>query len=55
MPSFQIVETANGEFVLRIERQTICRCFSYDDAIKAYEDYMLIQEARQHNRKGRTA
>lgn len=48
---FSIVEGADGVFTLRVSGKYVCRCFSYDDAIRAYEDCLLIQESKNQGRK----
>ena len=47
MNRFSIDESTDGIFTLRVSSGYICRCFSYDDAIRAYEDYLLIQELKK--------
>ena len=47
MNRFSIDESADGVFTLRVSGKYVCRCFSYDDAIRAYEDYLLIQESKK--------
>lgn len=47
---FSIDESADGVFTLTVAGRYVCRCFSYDDAIRAYEDYLLIQESKNQGR-----
>jgi len=51
MNRFNIDESTDGVFTLRVAGKYVCRCFSYDDAILAYEEYLLISEARKQRRK----
>jgi hypothetical protein len=48
---FSITQNANDVFILRVGGRYICRCETYDDAILAYEDYLMTAEARQQGRK----
>lgn len=50
MNRFSISESADGVFTLRVAGKYVCRCFSYDDAIKAYEEYLLIAEVKEQGR-----
>lgn len=47
MNRFSIVESADGIFTLRVSGKYVCRCSSYDDAIKAYEDYLIAEECKE--------
>ena len=51
MNRFKIEETADGEFILRVRGEYVHRCFSYDDAIRAYEDYLMIRESKNQHCK----
>lgn len=51
MNRFTITQNAEDAFILRVGGQYICRCETYDDAILAYEDYLMAAEARQQGRK----
>ncbi len=51
MNRFSITEGTDGVFTLRVAGKYVCRCFSYDDAILAYEDYLLQAEARKQGGK----
>ncbi|MEG1514763.1 MAG: hypothetical protein RSD95_07770 [Clostridia bacterium] len=51
MNGFRIDEGADGVFTLRISGKYVCRCFSYDDAMNAYEDYLLVEEAKKQGGK----
>lgn len=51
MNLFKIEETADGEFILRVQGGYVHRCFSYDDAIRAYEDYLMMRESRKQHCK----
>lgn len=51
MNQFTITQNAEDVFVLRVGGRYICRCETYDEAILAYEDYLMTAEARQQGRK----
>jgi len=49
MNNFTITQH-DDTYILRVHGRYICRCDSYDDAIRAYEDYLMMAEARQQRR-----
>lgn len=50
MNNFTITESAEGEFILSVQgRGYVCRQSSYDEAIRAYEDYLIAQGVKNQH------